>query len=521
MFAGVFVENFLVQAALRAEPALRERALVIVEGVAPLVKVVALNKAARRAGIEIGMLKATVTQYLGVEIRARSLALEKSAHAALLDLGWAISPRIEDTAVDTVVVDATGLASLWGTEETIAKEIVARGRACGLRLNVAVAESIETALVAARGFAGVCVITAGEEAARLSGLPVGVLNVGEETAETLERWGVRTCGMLAALPVLELSERLGQEGVRLNRLARGEGTRAIVVAEAANTFVEEMELDDAVEELEPLSFLLGRLLSQLCARLTARALAASTIHVRFELEPAFEKALEVGKQVERERILPGVFERELQLPVPMRDATMLLKLVRLRLQANPPTAAVTKIRITAEAARPRLTQNGLFEPSFPDAEKLELTLARIASVVGEGNVGRAERIDTHRPDAFHLKRFVYMPESNDGGMRFDAEELSGRSAMSCRIFRPPLAAKVELEKEKPSRVFFAGLQAEVAAAAGPWKTSGEWWREDAWQQEEWDLELVFRAGQGKGERGVYRVFFDARGHAWFVRGIYD
>ena len=35
-----------------------------------------------------------------------------------------------------------------------------------------------------------------------------------------------------------------------------------------------MALEDSVEELEPLSFILGRLLDQLCARLNARSLAA-------------------------------------------------------------------------------------------------------------------------------------------------------------------------------------------------------------------------------------------------------
>src|SRR5262249_19842338 len=145
------------------------------------------------------------------------------AHAALLDLGWAISPRIEDTAADTIVIDVSGLRSVWGTEEQIAKEIVERGKTCGLSLSVALARNIETAFVAARGFTGIRVIPPGKEAAQLSELPVSVLRLTEEIAETLELWGVRTCGSLASLPLLELSERLGQEGVQLLALARGEG----------------------------------------------------------------------------------------------------------------------------------------------------------------------------------------------------------------------------------------------------------------------------------------------------------
>jgi protein ImuB len=340
-------------------------------------------------------------------------------------------------------------------------------------------------------------------------------------AETLERWGVRTCGALTELPVLELSERLGQDGVRLHALARGEAARAMAVAEPGHTFEEEMELDDAVEELEPLSFLLGRLLDQLCARLTARALAASVIRMRFELEPAFEKAIESKKEIVRAKNLPGVFERELQLPVPIRDAKMLLKLARLRLQANPPGAPTVKIRINAEAARTRVTQNGLFLPSFPDAQQLELTIARIANVVGETNVGVAELMDTHRADAFQMKKFSATTEERDKDSRLPAMEKRKQTAISCRVFRPALAATVELEEGRPVRICFSGLRGEVAVAAGPWKTSGEWWRENAWQQEEWDLELEFRAGRGQKEQGLYRVYYDWKCDGWFVRGVYD
>jgi protein ImuB len=162
----------------------------------------------------------------------------------------------------------------------------------------------------------------------------------------------------------------------------------------------------------------------------------------------------------------------------------------------------------------------LFLPSFPDAEKLELTIARIANVVGEANVGVAERMDTYRPDAFQMKKFLAMTVEPDGVCRLTMEERK-RTAMSCRIFRPALTATVELEEGRPVRMVFAGIRGEVAVAAGPWKTSGEWWREDAWQQEEWDLELEFSAGRGQKEHGLYRVYYDWKCDGWFVRSVYD
>ncbi len=544
-FASIFVANFRVQAVVRAEPELCERALALVEGAPPLCHVVAVNEGAARMGVEMGMTKANAEQFAGLEIRARSEVLEKSAHAALLDAGWSVSPRSEDAGEDEIVVDVEGLRSLFGGEAEIGAELARRALECGLRANVAIAGNIDSASIAARGCAGVTVIARGGEAERLRDLPVDVLRPAEETAVTLGRWGVRTCGTLAALPVEQLAERLGQEGVRLHELARGASVRSMHVATAADFFEEEMELDDAVEELDPLSFLLGRLLDQLCARLTARALGATSIWVRFELQPIFEDACDRSKEVVREKNAPGEYETELRLPVAARDAKMLLKLLRLRLQAHPPGAPIQKISMRAEAARPRATQGGLFLPSFPDAEKLELTIARIANVVGEGNVGSAEIVDTHRPGAFRMRRFeaeqaeeserravrLRLQESGglhrspDTGPQNDKFEFSGREmAAGFRVFRPEIPARVELREGRPAAVIFQGARGEVRAAAGPWRTSGDWWREDEWEQEEWDLEIGFHSANStnaRAEWGVYRVYYDARREGWFVRGVYD
>lgn len=531
-FASIFVPNFRVQAVVRVEPQLRERALALVEGVPPLCHVTALNESAVRLGVQMGMTRTNAEQFAGLEIRTRSEALEKSAHAALLDAGWSVSPRIEDAREDEIVVDVVGLGSLFGGEAEIGEELARRALACGLQANVAIAGNIDAASIAARGCGGITVIARGEEAARLRDLPARVLMPTEETAETLMRWGVHTCGTLAALPVEQLSERLGQEGVRLHVLARGASERSLGVARAADFFEEAMELDDAVEELDPLSFLLGRLLNQLCARLAARALGAASIRARFELQPSFDAACDRRKEVVREKNLPGEYETELRLPVPVRDSKMLLKLLRLRLQAYPPGAPIQKIALVAEAARPRATQGGLFLPSFPDPEKLELTIARIANVVGEGSVGSPEIMDTHCPGAFRMKRFeaagaadsdaaTIRRAQHDAPLRTLASARDRRTTVGFRVFRPEIPARVELHEGRPVALIFQGSRGIVCAAAGPWRTSGDWWREDEWQQEEWDVEIRFRSASTTGEGGVYRVYYDARREGWFVRGIYD
>jgi protein ImuB len=534
-FASIFVPNFMLQAVVRTEPALRERAIALIDGNPPLCSVVAINEKAAQTGIELGMTKMNAVQFAGLEMRPRSRPQERIAHAVLLDIGWSVSPRIEDTAQDTIILDLSGLAHLFGSEKDIGAHLAQRSCECGLLPNVAIASNVDTTLIAARGFRGITVIPSGQESKCLGDLPVSVLSPSIETAETLSRWGVRTCAVFATLPVLQLSERLGQEGVRLHALARGATSRSLAIAEPGHSFEEEMELDDPVEELDPLSFLLGRLLDQLCVRLAARCLAAASLRVRFELQPSFENALDVRKEMFRRINPPGVYEKELQLPVPARDSKMLLKLLRLRLQFNPPAAPIRKIVLGAEAARPRAMQGGLFLPSSPDPEKLELTIARIANVVGEGNIGSPALVDTYRPGEFQMRRFLAPLEAagtdhKHGGVVHPAKPHKNfKASTSFRIFRPPVPATLELHAGCPTRVVFQGLRGQVLAASGPWRTSGGWWREDPWQQDEWDLEIHFHSSSGSRDAaaalrpdcGLYRFYFDALRGGWFVRGIYD
>ena len=208
-FACVYIADFLVQAVVRGQRALGDGALALLSGAPPLWSVVAANAAAFEAGIQLGMTKAQVAQFGHVQICLRSEAQEKAAHAALLDAAWSVSPRVEDTAPDTVVLDLEGLAGLFGADENIAQELARRVAAIGLAARVAVAAKIEVAIHAARGFAGITIIPAGEARRRLGALPVGVLTTEAETLDILERWGVETLEALAALPVLQLSERLG------------------------------------------------------------------------------------------------------------------------------------------------------------------------------------------------------------------------------------------------------------------------------------------------------------------------
>src|ERR1700693_2000691 len=174
-FAAIHIPDFIVQAVVRGEAALRERAVAIVDGTAPLWSVGGAHRHAGQLGIELGMAKSQAAQFTGVEIRHRSPAQEKATHEALLDLGWSVSPRAEGSAPDTLVLDLAGWRGLFRPEEKIAQEVAKHGSGLGFSARIAVAENIEVTILASRGLPGVTLIPPGDEARRLSALPVHTL----------------------------------------------------------------------------------------------------------------------------------------------------------------------------------------------------------------------------------------------------------------------------------------------------------------------------------------------------------
>ena len=338
----------------------------------------------------------------------------------------------------------------------------------------------------------------------------------EEIFETFRLWGVRTLREFAALPVAGVSERLGQEGVKLQQLAGGKIDRHLKLKQPAPVFAESIELEHPLAELEPLSFILARLLNQLCAKLNAYALATNELQVQMKLEDGTSH------------------DRKLNLPYPMRDHKVFLKLLLLDTEMHPPQSAVVALSIACEPVKPRVAQNGLFIPLAPEPEKLELTLARLAKLVGPDNIGSPELLDTHRPDAFRVKRFALKGKNNQ--QRRKGSETNCQTAigsreclLAFRVFRPPLRALVEAAKGYPTQISAwssdRSVHGKLVRVAGPWRTSGDWWRADRWARDEWDVAVETRSEKGEHPgpplQVLYRIYRELRSGTWFVEGVYD
>ena len=270
----------------------------------------------------------------------------------LPQIAAAFSPSFEQTAPDTVVFRIDGLQRLHGSPHQIAEAIAQHA---GEGVNIAIAETADAAIIAARNFPGVTIAMP----PNLNDLDVSTLPLTEEMAQVFESWGIYTLDQLAQLPENGLAERFGPHGVYLQQLARGAIHRPLKIFQPETTYEDRIELDHPVSLLEPLLFLIARLLNDQCARLLSNAMAANEVTICLELEDHAEHI------------------RTLRLPVPMRESKSLLKLLQMDLEAHPPAAPTIALSLSLKPVHPRTVQTGIFLPVTPAPDKLELTLARI------------------------------------------------------------------------------------------------------------------------------------------------
>jgi protein ImuB len=96
------------------------------------------------------------------------------------------------------------------------------------------------------------------------------------------------------------------------------------------------------------------------------------------------------------------------------------------------------------------------------------------------------------------------------------------------VFRPPLRAIVALRDGKPVHLTCPKrkeIHGEILWMAGPWRSSGDWWEQDGWSRDEWDIAMTTVASRQSSVIGysfsLYRLVHDLLSGHWFVEGTYD
>jgi protein ImuB len=495
MYAVLHPPNFFAQAAAHQRQELRKRSFVVLDGEPPGEMVFAANKTARSLGVEIGMTRLQVEAFSDVVVLRRVIDHEHTAYTSLHHVACMFSPRIEsvEERPGTYALDIRGMDLLYSDAGQLANKLRQSVMAAGFLVNVAVAENFHAAVSLACGRVGVSVVLPGREAHAIGQLPLTALHLTPEYEAIFAVWGIRTCAELAALSETDLIARFGQAGKKLHSLACGTWPHLMFPMEPSfeASLVERMELGFPVEELERLLFLLSRMTTTLLERARSKARAIAALRVVLHLDTKAQH------------------ERTVRPALPLQDTLTLLKLIQIDLETHPPSAAIVGLELHAQSATPYRAQHGLFLPQAPEPGRLEVMLARLRKLLGDGRVGSPELTDDHRPNAFRMVPFEPPPPHQ-------SERTSSSTPIALRVFRPPQMVGVTLANHAPVRVFWGGEGYAVRQAAGPVRVSGQWWSEAHWCREEWDVRL-----ENGGAERLCRIAFDPRSRCWYVQGTYD
>ena len=486
--------------------------------------------------------------------------------AAVIDVARAFTPRFEQLGNAVVLLDASGLSRRFGSAQELGdhlRDALSKLSPGDSLPRIAVASTQTAATLLALGCPGLTVVIPGKESIALAPLSVSVLDQFEkleqsaqgaqsaqcaqrapsapgapralETSgwhhprnthqasrgkrsapenrllEILSKWGIRTLGQLTALSGPEIHERLGERGAYWQALGRGLDARPMVPWVDDVPFEAALELEWPIEGLEPLSFVLARLLEPLADRLERADRGAAVLYTSLRLTSR------------------TVFTRTLQLPAPMRDPKTLRTLILLDLESHPPDAPIDIVRVFIEPTPAKVLQWTLLERAQPAVEQVSTLIARLTALMGEGHVGSPALLDTWKPGAFEMKPFRTEPANQNPNRTspVTSNPEHGTLNAALRRFRFPIPTRVVVQEGRPVRVqtdrqgFTSGA---IVQAAGPWRTSGNWWDTpgprmksenggDFWDRDEWDVAMT--------DGTVYRLVVEREVGQWFLEGVID
>jgi protein ImuB len=485
--------------------------------------------------------------------------------AALIDVARAFTPRFEQLG-PVILLDASGLSRLFGSAQELGEHLrdaLSKLSPGDSLPRVAIASTQTAATLLALGSPGLTVVMPGKEAIALAPLSVDVLDTFEKVRECdgaevrggtrapahprtpapdtagwhhprsthqasrgtrrapenrlleiLTKWGIRSLGALVELSGPEIHERLGARGALWQSLARGVDARPMVPWIDEVPFEAALELEWPIEGLEPLSFVLARLLEPLADRLERADRGAAVLYTSLRLTSR------------------TVFTRTLQLPAPMRDPKTLRTLILLDLESHPPDAPIDIVRVFIEPTPAKVLQWTLLERAQPAVEQVSTLIARLTALMGEGHVGSPRVVDSWKPGAFEMSDFGSRISDIQSSNNPKSEIRDLRSAL--RRFRFPIPARVVVNEGRPVRVQIdrQGLSSgAILQSAGPWRTSGNWWdtpgprmkagrqangptgQQDAWDRDEWDVAMH--------DGTIYRLVVEREVGQWFLEGVID
>ena len=385
---------------------------------------------------------------------------------------------------DGILFDVSGLERLIGKPDKITQKILLELERRKIRGSVAVAGTVDTAILLARQ-KGEGVHTATEPDA-FEQLPLRDLDIGQDTLSVFNDLGIRSVQDLLAIPRADLIGRYGREFQDVIDTIEQRGASFITPNVKDSNVEWSFDLDQSVENFEQLIFVLNHGLERLLAEVEHCGFSTEHLDLLFKLKNRTEKSYEI------------------KTSFPTLDRAFWLKLINLRAGLDPPEADIVSVKTTAHFTHPRPAQKGLYAVSRPEPESLLLTVNKLKKLVGETHVGVPVLLNQRLAEPFALDADA-VPVGRE---KMDASVVDPIIAFN--YYRPPLRAEVLVRDGRLVFIKTHHFSGHVLEYSGVWKSNSKWW-ESLWKTQEWDIEVE--------AHGVYRLL--KAGKEWFLTGEYD
>ena len=384
---------------------------------------------------------------------------------------------------DGILFDVSGLERLIGKPDKITQKILAELERRKVHGSVAVAGTVDTAILLARqkGEGG-----HNAEPDAFEQLPLRNLDIGQDTLNVFSDLGIRSVQDLLAIPRAELIGRYGREFQDVIDTIEQRGASFITPNVKDSNVEWSYDLEQSVENFEQLIFVLNHGLERLLAEVEHCGFSTEHLDLLFKLKNRTEKSYEI------------------KTSFPTLDRAFWLKLINLRAALDPPEADIVSVKTIAYFTHPRPDQKGLYAVSRPEPESLLLTVNKLKKLVGETHVGVPVLLNQRLAEPFALDADA-LPVGRE---KMDAS--GGDPIIAFNYYRPPLRAEVLVRDGRLVFIKTHNFSGHVLEYSGVWKSNSKWW-EMPWRTQEWDIEV-----EG---HGVYRLL--KAGKEWFLTGEYD
>lgn len=454
----------------------------------------AVTDAAAKRGARAG---ARLTDARALDPALVAVAADPEGDAALVQrlATWAgrWSPLVEVDS-DSLKLDVTGVAHLFGNEQALSHDMQRRFAGIGLTARIAIGPTSAAAWALAHQDPGICRDNVKE---RLAPLHVSALRVNANIVRTLERLGLKTIGALLDVPRLALVRRFrGAEDV-VDALDRAIGRKPEPLTSAPIDLPPRalLKLEEPATYSEAAGQALEQLVPALVDQLQKRRLGTRRLSL-------------IGYRVDGSVAIASV-----ATAIPSREPCHLHRLLVEKTTSLDPEFGFDAFALIADRTEDldAAQESLVAEPS--DARELARLVDRLTVKLGPKRVRRPRHCESHLPErasgwepAIHLH-----PPSGRGENR--PQRLLDRPEAIDVIYATP--------EGMPRRFVWRRRVHDIARVEGPERIAPEWWRQSSSAR----LRDYYRVEDEAGCRyWIYRegLIGDGRGGvpSWFVHGLF-